>query len=184
MSRINISAKEFRYHLRRAPIDPDSLRILTAYCYPIIRDYIRNRYGKNNFYDTVPQDVFTRIVFEYPPKKFIEAPVAYLCRATKNYIHNINNSKENQTLELFDNYVYNPEYEKDIEFSNEIVEKAWGKLDDISRNILYLYCCCNFKLKEIAELLNLNYDNVRTKKSRAIKEFKKFLKELNKGEKQ
>lgn len=184
MSEIDLTATEFVDHMQRAPYDDVSLKVLIEFCYPRIKDYIRGKYGNNNFYDTVPQDVFTRMVFEYPPKKPVDSPIAYICRATRNYISNMHNLKDNQTLELFENYECSPEYENDISFYDEIIDKAWRMLDEVSRKILFLYKCKKYKLKEIAELIEMNYGTVRTRASRAEKELKSLIQKLKDGEKQ
>ena len=93
------------------------------------------------------------------------------------YINDIHNSKDNQTIELFDNYPYFPEYERNIEFGNKKLCEEWDKLDELSSYILYLNVCLKYKLKEIAEILNLRHDYVRTKKSRAFKTLKTAVKQ-------
>ena len=75
---------------------------------------------------------------------------------------------DNNTLELYDEYPYFPDYDNNIEFASEEVEKNWYKLDELTRYIVYLNTCLKYKLNEIAEMLNLRSDYVRTKKSRAF----------------
>ncbi len=173
MLKKRLPAKDFNFYLKQARYDIASLNIIYTYCTEIIREHIHYKYGKNNFYNTVPHDVFTRIAFEFLPKKFINAPVSYLCRATQNYMIDIFNLKDNQTLELTDNYPYFPEYENSIEFINEEFQKEWYKLDKLTRYIIYLDICLDYKLKEIADMLGLRADYVRTKKSRAIRTLEK-----------
>ena len=64
-----------------------------------MKSYVDKHFGNNSRYKDVPHDVFTRIVFDYPPKHFVTNHVAYLCRSVKNFIIDFNNSKNNH-LEL------------------------------------------------------------------------------------
>lgn len=87
-------------------------------------------------------------------------------------MYDMYNIKDNQTLVLYDDYPYFPEYENNIEFLNLEFELKWRKLDKLTRYILYMNIFLGYKLTEIAKILNLRADYVRLKKSRAKKIFK------------
>ena len=164
-----MSTPDFNYHIRRASYNNESMKLIYEYCEEIIKIHVHYRYGNNNYYDDVPHDIITRITIEYPPKNYIKSPPAYICIATQNYLNNLTRLSDNQTLELFENYPYEPDFESNFEFLDENIIPSWNKLDYLSRYILYLDTLLNYKLNEIAEMLSLRPDYVRTKKSRAIK---------------
>ena len=177
---IRLPTKEFNYYLRRAVFDPEALKIIYEYCTDIIKVHVINRYGVSNYYDNIPHDVTTKIIFESPPDKYFENPVGYLCQAARNHINNIYSLKDNQTLELFDDYPYIPDYEEALLFSDEATEKAWYKLDERARYILYLSEVLKYKLAEIAEMIGKTLDSVKSKKARAKADFKKYVQEFKK----
>lgn len=182
MQKLRMSVEEFNYRLNNLK-DENSLKILYRYSLEIIKEHIQYKYGNNNFYSNVPHDVFTRLTIEYPPKKFIQSPISYLCQATHNFMTDILMLNDNNTLELYDEYPYFPDYDNNIEFASEEVEKNWYKLDELTRYIVYLNTCLKYKLNEIAEMLNLRPDYVRTKKSRAFSSLKLALKNKREEEK-
>lgn len=178
MQKQRIPPEEFNYYLKRAHFDEKALYAVFGYIIEVIKCFIAHRYGNNTFFSEVPYDIFTKIAIEHPPTRYIRYPVAYLCQITRNYINNMIKLKDNQTLELTENYSYEIENEKYIDFLDEYSDRAWRKLDDLTRKILYLGCCLNYKLKEIAQVLNMNYDNVRTKVCRAKKELKNTINKM------
>lgn len=172
---MSMSVREFNYHIKRAKFDGISMNAIYLYCLPIVKEHVHYRYGSNNFYNEIPHDVVTRITIEYPPKKYIDSPIAYICKVTQNYLNNLTKLNDNQTLELFDNYPYELNFENNMRFDEKIIP-SWHKLDYLSRYILYLNVFLKYKLKEIAELLNLKPDYVRTKKCRAVQFLKNEIK--------
>lgn len=167
-----LSNIEFNYHLNRAWIDEQSAKELLIKCIPVIKRHIIYKFGYRQsleYIETAPYDIMTKIIFDEPHNKFIFAPVKYLCSVTDNFIVSRHKLKDNQTLELNDDYFYNQEFNNEIDFGSAEIEKCWYKLDAQSQAILYMNILNGYRLNEIAEIMNINYDFVRTKKSRAIK---------------
>lgn len=94
-----ISDLIFNNCLKRSSYDKRIFAFFYKYCLKIMKSYVDKHFGNNSRYKDVPHDVFTRIVFDYPPKHFVTNHVAYLCRSVKNFIIDFNNSKNNH-LEL------------------------------------------------------------------------------------
>lgn len=182
----SLSVKEFNDYLKRAKFDKTAFEVIYRYGVSTIKDHVINKYGLSNFYDNIPHDVVTKIIFEKPPDKPITNPTAYLCRAARNYMYSAYHLKDNQSLELFEDCAYIPEFENTLEFSDEVAEQAWYKLDKESRYILYLSEILDYPLREVAERLNKSYDGVKSKKWRAkvdLKNYIKTIKQTNKEKK-
>ena len=172
-----ITVIEFNYHLNRAKNSTKSLDAIYVYCLNIMRKYIYFRFGNKSFLECVPHDVFTKVILEKPPDKYIDYPSAYLCEAAHNYILSLYREKDNNTEELTE---YSACADADIEFfefSDPKAAVAWNKLDEQSKYIIRMNIFKHYQLNEIADIMGLSYDCVRTKKSRALKYLKHILKQ-------
>lgn len=176
-----MNSLDFNFHVKRACADKKSLDEIYSYCLGVIKIHINCKYGKNFFDATVPHDIITKVIIEHPPTKPITNPVSWLCRITDNYIISVFKRKDNQTVELTEDYGYDPEYEVESGFSSEELKKAWDSLDETSKYIVYLNVYQNYRLNEIAVMLEKRADYVRTKKSRALKVLRKAIKENDKN---
>lgn len=173
MQKIDMPPRKFNRLLNSAWHDNELMKEFYEYASQTIKNCIKYNYNNNSFFNEVPHDIILKITLYNRPDYFITNPVAYLCRLTHNHIRDLLRQNNNRTLELNENCPYEYDFESNIEFNSEDAHKAWNKLDYLSRKILYMNECLKYKEKEVAEMLDLHYDNVRTIKSRAIKQFKK-----------
>lgn len=176
-----MTSLEFNYYAKRACTDNKSFKKLYSYCLGVIKIHINCKFGGKIYDANIPHDVFTKVFIENPPKKPIANPVAWLCRIADNYIISMYKLKDNQTVELTENYGYVPEYGEGVSFTSEDLRKAWDGLDEVSRYIVYLNTCLKYQLNEIAAMLDKEPEYVRTKKCRALKDLKKAIRENDKN---
>lgn len=173
---------EFNKHLKRAGNNTRSFEILYEYCIKIMKKHIIYRFGKEkylSFLKNVPHDVFTKVIIENPPEKFKACPSKYLCKAAYHHSLSLLNLKDNCAEEYIEDCSYAPDYKEKLEFSSEEIEAAWNNLDEQSKYIVYLNVLKKYKLIEVASIMGLHYDNVRTKKSRALGCLRKAAKNSN-----
>lgn len=160
---------EFNYHAKRARDNRDSVDAIYAYCLDIIRKRINYRFGPDFFEPNVPHDLFTKIFIENPPQKFIASPPAYLCTSADRYALSLLKRKDNCTLELNEEVGYLQDYSSELEFDSKEMEDAWYSLDELDRYIISMNCFQKYKLSEIAGILDVKPEYVRTRKSRGLK---------------
>ncbi len=173
------TANEFNYHLNRAKVSTKSLDAIYDYCLDIMRRHIYYTFGNKTFLECVPHDVFTKVILEKPPDKFIAFPSAYLCEVVHNYVLSLYRKKDNNTEELTEfSACYSEEIEV-FEFSDPKLQKAWDKLDEQTKYIINLNIFQHYQLNEIADIMGLSYECVRTKKSRAFRYLKPILKQCD-----
>lgn len=181
VNREKMTSSEFNFHVKHACMDTNSFDAIYSYCLGVIKIHINCKFGNKLFDKNIPHDVFTKVIIENPPTKYIINPAAWLCRIADNYVYSMYKLKDNQTVELDENYAYVPDYETEIEFTSKALKKAWDELDEDSKYIMYLHTCLYYKLKEIAVMLDEEDTYVRTKKCRAKKILKQAIKESDKN---
>ena len=79
----------------------------------------------------------------------------------------------NQTLEL-DEAALNTAFLEGPE-EHTLVRKAFFELDQEERLLIGMHLFCGYKSREIAELLHMNENTVRSKESRALKKMGQML---------
>lgn len=174
----NLSVSEFNHHLKHVNKSTRSFNLLYEYCLTIMKKFLINKYGYKEYLtrlNNVPHDAFTKMMIENTPKKYIEAPSAYICRSADNYAKSMYGSRENNTVELNEECACSEDIEEELEFTSAEAETAWKSLDAVSRKILKMNVLDGLKLTEVSDVMGLRSDYVRTKKCRAVKVFKKAL---------
>lgn len=61
-----------------------------------------------------------------------------------------------------------------FEIENDLLNALLDKLNESDRNVIIMNICEEMALKEIATILDMNYQTVRTKKQRALIKLKKW----------
>lgn len=128
----------------------------------------QNSFNKSDAED-ITQEVFIKLIKNMEKLESKEHMKAWLIRTTINLSKDYNKSfwrknmgPMNEEIEYFD---------RDTQY----VLQELAKLKPVYRNIIYLYYYQQYKISEISSLLNMNANTVSSNLSRARKELKNIL---------
>lgn len=128
----------------------------------------QNSFNKSDAED-ITQEVFIKLMKNVEKLESKEHMKAWLIRTTINLSKDYNKSfwrkntaPMNEEMEYFDS-------------DTQYVLQELAKLKPVYRNIIYLYYYQQYKINEISTLLNMNANTVSSNLSRARKELKNIL---------
>ena len=101
-----------------------------------------------------------------------------LHHAKLDYIKKEKNSFHIISLDVIPEYYlsYEPSFKSKLQkFENEMLEEAFLSLTETRRNVIYLSFIEGLTADEISKLLNLNKENVRKIKERALSQLRSIL---------
>ena len=118
------------------------------------------------------QDFFINLLKICDKQDYINNPTGWIYTCIDNII-----KRKIQTESRYNAYVKVAAYSDSTELvENSIyVKQLLQKLNPMEQKIVYLTNWEGYSKKEVAEILNIKYDNVRKIYSRALKKLKKYL---------
>ncbi len=163
--------RKFNRLLLKIKYDKHAIEEIYTEYFPKIVMHITRRFGKLISPDDIAQEIFITLMTleDFKP---VDYPTSWIYRLADNKA--IDKIRQQHTgIELTETYA--APFSLDNLILKEDVKKVLAKLDQDSQMIIYLHIWEGYEHKEIAQLLNLSYSNVRTKISRAYATIRKFL---------
>lgn len=163
---------EFNLLLNKAKYDPDALQVLYFYYYNRSINYLRKQYGLYIAEEAV-QQFFLQLLSGGKEYSYVKYPTIWVYTCCENIAKRLI-TKENRELPIQEMTPY-----KDVVSDEEILGDFYDLIaqqDEISQKILKLHYIDGYSLKEISNILNISYSNIRQKYSRTLKKMKKSLK--------
>lgn len=159
--------KTFNYCLKNIR-SKESFDKLFNFYYRRIVIHINARFKMGALSEDVAQETFIKLL-SMEKIKHIEYYTSWIYTISENIaLRKLGKEKAEQKKMYYEQEAV----KEDMELFGGL-QKDVAKLDDITQKIFYYYYVEAYKLKEIAVLLNLTYDNVRQKHSRGIKFLRK-----------
>lgn len=154
----------FNVLIRRVSHDSEAFNEIYEEYFPLVVMHIRRKFGGQEIdAEDIAQETFIRILGA-EVKGTIESPVAWLYAISDRIVFNILRDAV-ATEELAEDICVDSFLDNFFE-EDEISQKL-DKLEKDSNKIIYLHFCEGYNFKQISMLLNMNYNTVRQKYSRA-----------------
>lgn len=129
---------------------------------------IKGAFGKVIMGDTIKSiDEHKEII-----QKVFDAYIKKIIRRTAKREVNRQVRKNMHEQSLYDGDIA-VEVNFDLKINDDGIERILGALKEIDKNVIILNICEDIPLKYVAEILDINYQTVRTKKMRALVKLKK-----------
>lgn len=159
---------KFNNLLKKLNTDKDALDEIYDEYYPLIVLHLRRRFGKLISAEDTAHDLFVKLL-KIHQKDYIEHPISWFYKlADNNAIDEIR--KRNEVLPL--NELQGAPFNADSMFTRVEVMEYFSHLDKKMQQILYMHFWEGYSLKEIAQILDMNYTTVRVKVFRAYQKFR------------
>lgn len=165
-----MDALRFNSLIRNCKVDKRAIEIIYEEYYAKIKLHIARRFGRLIDVDDIMHDIFLKLI-QRTPEGYVRAPTTWLYTIADNYVKDVLKSLHitYELPEIVDSF------NLEDTIINDDIKVALKQLDESSQQIIYLHYWEGYSLKEIAGLLGLKHDNVRTKVSRAYKKLKTIL---------
>ncbi len=151
--------------------DPDALKALYSYYYSRIILHLQKQFN-HYIAEEAAQQFFLQLMTNNKEYPYIQYPTSWVYTCCNNIAKRLI-SKDSRNFPLIDTM-------PDKEMIS--IEEIFGDLyylvsqqDSIAQEILKLHFIEGYNLKEIANMLNISYANIRQKYSRTLKKMKKDL---------
>lgn len=162
-----MNEKTFNYCLKNIRIKECFDKLFNFY-YRRIVIHINGKFKMGALSEDVAQETFIKLL-SMESVKHIEYYTSWIYTISENIaLRKLGKEKAEQKKLFYEQGTIQEEMELFGELQKEV-----EKLDNMTRRIFYYYYVEAYKLKEIANLLNLTYANVRQKHSRGIKFLRK-----------
>lgn len=140
--------------------------VYTEY-YPLTVLHLRRCYGNLISAEDIAHDLFVKLL-KMEQRDYIEHPLSWVYKLADNMaVDEIRKHKDVPLNELLSTPV-NMEFISD----KEEIKEYFSQLDESEVKILYMHFWEGYSFKEIAEILDIKYSNVRVKVCRAYKKFR------------
>lgn len=166
-----MDVSRFNRLLQQIKYDKRAITEIYEEYYPRMILHLRRKFGKLISAEDVAHEVFL-LLMSLERISEVEFPASWLYKLADNKAVDRIRLEHNE-LQLSENYA--DPFDPDELIIREDAKKALKRLDKESQMILYLHVWEGYNYKEISDLLQIGYANVRTKASRAFKSLKKFL---------
>ncbi len=166
-----MDSQKFNRLLRKITTDSRALEEIYEEYYSKVKLHILRGFGNLVSAEDVAQEVFLSLL-SLNLKEKIEFPTTWLMRLSENKAKDILRGKHSES-ELSD--MISSSFSIDKAILKADVQTVIKKLDPLSQQIIYLHIWEGYPYKEIAQELNISYNNVRVKASRAYKKIEKLL---------
>ncbi len=129
------------------------------------------------------QDTYIELYHKLQRKNIdVENEKNYIVGIAKNIIKRHYRKVKNESNEISINEYENMEVSDDIDIEDNFItqenaKEVWNYIENkdiITTKVFYLYYILDYKIEEIAEEMNLNLSNVKSRIYRNIKEMKKI----------
>ena len=129
------------------------------------------------------QDTYIELYHKLQRKNIdVENEKNYIVGIAKNIIKRHYRKVKNESKEISINEYENMEVSDDIDIEDNFItqenaKEVWNYIENkdiITTKVFYLYYILDYKIEEIAEEMNLNLSNVKSRIYRNIKEMKKI----------
>lgn len=161
----------FNSLLKKLKYDSNALQALYSYYFSRIIKCIQKKYG---FYiaEEAAQQFFLQLLTSENEYPYIKYPTSWVYTCCENIAKRMI-EKENRDLPIQEN-VSDKEMVSNEELFGDLYELI-AQQDELAQKILNLHFIDGYNLKEIAQILNISYSNIRQKYSRTIRKMKKGL---------
>lgn len=169
--------QEFNALLKLMKTNADAAYKISKYCVSRIKGRLKTKGVNKQDLEDISHTVFMQI-YNKPPE-YIYAPYKYLCKVTDNYLINIG-IKQAREREIFEDIALDSKEVKNIpcEFTfNEGENEVLETVNDTDEEIITMHVVEGFTHKYISKKLNMSYDAVRARYSRAMRKLKEKLKD-------
>lgn len=161
----------FNILLKKSKYDSNALQALYSYYFSRIIKWIQREFG---FYvaEETAQQFFLQLLtskIEYP---YIKYPTSWVYTCCENIAKRLI-KKENREFPIQET-IPDKEMISNEELFGDLYELI-AQQDELAQKILSLHFIDGYNLKEIANILEIGYSNVRQKYSRTIRKMKKSL---------
>ena len=167
-----MEAKEFNHLLQKTHIDEKSFNKLYNFYYNRIVRHLLGRFGKEIAEDAA-HTFFINLLKSDKKYEFIRKPTTWVYTCCDNLAKTMVSKKKKETPLLLD-VESKPLHLIDENLAD--IGIAVEKLDDVSKQIIYLYYWEGYSLEEISEILNISYTAIRKRHSQIKVKIKNFLK--------
>lgn len=173
----DMEAHEFNELLKLMKTNSEAKLKLSLYCLSRIKSRLKAKWTAGPDHEDIAHAILLKM-YEKPPL-FVFAPYKFICRVTDNYMINLIKRRNRETalsdIPFESKEIINTPYEaNDTQLYDKDVILKYINEQDVE--IVTLYAVEGFSHKEIAEKLNLSYEAVRARYSRAIRKLKEKLK--------
>ncbi len=166
-----MNPQKFNRILRKIKDDKQAVVPIYREYYSKIILHLRCRFGKTVSAEDIAQEVFATLLEGDTPES-VQFPAQWLFTIADNKAIDILR-KTHEELSYTDTFRLSPD--PDYSHLSADIRLAFGHLDPLSRQILYLHFWEGYSHTEIASMLHMSCGNVRLKVSRAYKILEKFL---------
>lgn len=165
----------FNKLINRIQYDTKAFDKLYCFYYDRIVNLLQFTYGFS-MAEEVAQDFFMKLIMGKIKFDYIKYPTSWVYKCCENLAKRkiYYDSRENEVLadEIIDYDAINLFEERE---NLIVLEEVLKVLDEDSQKIIILHYWWRYNLKEIAEILHLNFGTVRTRHRRALFKIKKSL---------
>ncbi|MDE7395981.1 MAG: RNA polymerase sigma factor [Clostridiales bacterium] len=161
--------KEFNKLLKDLSIAKNFNKLYSFY-YPKIVSHIYFQFHNKNLGEDVAQDFFLKLLHK-GVDSYIERPTAWVYTVCDNLAKDTLTKNKKYALSLEDIKLSKPDDTFETVLFGEYKDRI-KTLDTETYDIIIMHYYEGYRLKEIAELLNINYSTVRQKCFRGLKKLK------------
>lgn len=161
----------FNSLLKKCKYDSNALQALYSYYYSRIINYIQNKFGVYIAEETA-QQFFLQLLTNENEYSYVKYPTSWVYKCCENIAKRLI-VNENRELPIQET-IPDKEMISNEELFGDLYEMI-AQQDELSQKILSLHFIDGYNLKEIANILNISYSNIRQKYSRTIRKMKKSL---------
>ncbi len=162
--------KKFNSLIKKISFDESAFEDIYKFYFPRIQLFIGRKYNDYRLGEDIAQEFFMKLGSLNIDKK-IENPIAWVYKVCDNLAKD-KLKKEILASEIIDNLCCES-LEGNYIFHNELNEYL-SQLNEKTKKIIYLVYWEGYKLKEISQIMNINYVTVRQLHSRGLKKLKKL----------
>lgn len=166
-----MDAYTFNLLLNKIHHDADALKALYSYYYSRIVLHLQNQFNKY-IAEEAAQQFFLQLTKNNKNYPYVKYPTSWVYACCENIAKRLT-FKDDRDLPLVETLP-----DRNIIAEEEVFGDLYDLIsqqDILSQQILKLHFVDGYSLKEISEILNINYSNIRQKHSKTIRKMKKQL---------
>lgn len=152
--------------------NPDAFNVLYEYFYPKTVNHIYFEFGNKHLGEDVAQEYFMKLI-KMKINYCVEHPTSWILTSCENIAKDFLSAEKKYDSA----YVEDKRGKRDEVYENLIFGEYKDKinsLEEMTRKIVIMHFYEGYSLKEISEILNVNYNTVRQKCSRGLKKLKEI----------
>ncbi len=164
-----METQKFNILLKLVRYDENAFEELYQYYARRIVFHLSATYGRELAED-ISHEFFMKLITGQIEYKYIDKPTSWIYTCCENMAKTRIRLDSKYGI-LYDNLEYKEKLYESIEVKNIL-----DTLDELSKNIIFLYYWEGYNLEEISEIVQIKYATVRKRHSRAIAKLRKILK--------